>query len=470
MYCKECGNLLDDTDLICRVCGSETGGQQNAAQKKEASFQSASLILGERNSAALVSSGFTPPESSEHNPGPAEEPQDETAVRIHLEGPTEKTNDETDELKADAILDHWPETANITPNGEKLKIGEEFQWNVRGFPGREPRKTDDIDFNWNPNDLKKTDIYAYAERASVQSELEKEIPARLAVSETRDGDSFFMKTEQGQSEEGFGGGAGNNDKFFTFNRKNEEFQKLLDEEYERLKQYDTAGMTEARKIIIGEDDPPLENDLKSNANTSSDEGRKSASDIKREAAISKRIVAESEAIPPETAVKAAEKAVETEDAASGFTGDGNGCDIGAPTEQPASGSQSETADDTNLKKKNIKETSLPTGQNETDKAGKVVSARTAGIQRSIAIDPLISKAFDALEIERRKSEKRRRGANVWLTLLIFILLAGASAAVIICFFPESAAAYWINSAAAAVTGVVENSLYSIRALFASNIQ
>lgn len=77
----------------------------------------------------------------------------------------------------------------------------EFIWNIYDFP--KPKKTEEIDFNW--GDGEEQDI----------SDIFKDLDETLTSEFPADAD-----------------------KFFTFNKKNEEFQKLLDKEYERIKELD----------------------------------------------------------------------------------------------------------------------------------------------------------------------------------------------------------------------------------------
>lgn len=85
----------------------------------------------------------------------------------------------------------------------------EFSWNVHEFPGT--KKTEEIVFNWNMEDFNQPEQKG-PEATAFEEELFQEI---------RD-ESNRIKEQ-------------NIDRFFTFSKKNEEFQELLDKEYEKFK-------------------------------------------------------------------------------------------------------------------------------------------------------------------------------------------------------------------------------------------
>lgn len=100
----------------------------------------------------------------------------------------------------------------------------EFQWNVHEFT--EPKKTEDIHFDWNISDAE--------EDAGIDADLFRELAE--------------------------GGTTGNIEdvaRFFTFQKKNEEFQKLLDRELERInKNYVPPGLP-VERMIPREDEKDL---------------------------------------------------------------------------------------------------------------------------------------------------------------------------------------------------------------------
>ncbi len=99
---------------------------------------------------------------------------------------------------------------------------EEFQWNVSEYPDRNVvEKTEDIDFNWNADPASITDTRKskIQESAITGQDLEKEV---------------FKSVEPEKSPQEMSA-AERIDKFYTFNRNNEEFQKLINSEFQRIK-------------------------------------------------------------------------------------------------------------------------------------------------------------------------------------------------------------------------------------------
>ena len=99
---------------------------------------------------------------------------------------------------------------------------EEFQWNVSEYPDRNNvEKTEDINFNWNadPSTIPDTPRKVAAEPVIKGEDLEKELFKQIQPE---------RKPENMSAAERI-------DKFYTFNSKNEEFQKLINNEYQRVR-------------------------------------------------------------------------------------------------------------------------------------------------------------------------------------------------------------------------------------------
>lgn len=125
----------------------------------------------------------------------------------------------------------------------------EFVWNVDGFPAPEPKKTEDIEFSWS-NDTEKD----RRPRSNTEEELfrgfvkqnEQEIDAQVApepdtlkeeekIMDDPDEILETIKADTAAAEKNISEQEKKIDKFYTFNKKNEEFQKLLDREYEKIR-------------------------------------------------------------------------------------------------------------------------------------------------------------------------------------------------------------------------------------------
>jgi hypothetical protein len=360
MYCRVCGNLLEENDLICKVCGADIQEQQRRTDGETAfvdilpdgqadsvfprgdademnAFATHESVLsheasdgGEAVFSDMASDGGEAVFSDIASDGgtPAIDPD---AIEREESGASEAADPE---IAAELA------TQDTAPAARRETIAGEFQWNIHRFPSAEIRKTEDIDFDWNispatpdsqtgPDDDadRDADVPAAAARADIKSledffELcahesegiaaghgddaqggdaggsdendaggldENDEHADLAsafigLDAQREADAalqqfFAEKTEDPRDAEGekrddapawlhaesapdvFGyslksdAGMSNRDRFFTFDKKNEEFQRLLDREYERLQTYNSPIVNKARAMVATWDLP-----------------------------------------------------------------------------------------------------------------------------------------------------------------------------------------------------------------------
>ena len=96
-----------------------------------------------------------------------------------------------------------------SPNDTRFESDPEFVWDLHEFP--EHKQTSEIDFDWTEEEIASSDLESDAEIIP-----ETELRLRLEQEPEREQINTI-------------------DKFYTFNRKNEEFQRLLDREYEKVK-------------------------------------------------------------------------------------------------------------------------------------------------------------------------------------------------------------------------------------------
>lgn len=196
MYCRMCGAQLNGTDRFCKICGTRTDSE-NPAESPESI---------ERKAEITEEVVFNPPfeEEPRHN-------------RFYLvEEKTAAPAEGKEELKgfiSDQELEKQRRNEELRENPDVRRVisSSEFQWNIHDFA--KTKNTEEAVFNWNLEDYSKPE-QKEAAAAFLEEELFREI---------RDESHRVKET--------------NIERFFTFSKKNEEFQKLLDKEYEKLKRH-----------------------------------------------------------------------------------------------------------------------------------------------------------------------------------------------------------------------------------------
>lgn len=133
-------------------------------------------------------------------------------------------------------------------NSEK-PVFEEFNWNVNDYPSKDKiKKTEDIDFDWNadPKDVKDrfTRGLSMEERAEVAAGAELSVEDLMPSKAQSSASAQSLWTED-TSESAKESPASEIEKFYTFNSKNEEFQKLLDREYDKIRTGNPIGQEQS---------------------------------------------------------------------------------------------------------------------------------------------------------------------------------------------------------------------------------
>lgn len=193
MYCRMCGNKLEDSDHYCQYCGTPTGSGESVPGPEEAPDSKEEIV-------------FNPPYANKSYFA-----EEETASgKEERSEPSEEKEDLKAYISEDEIKAHKQEEASAEQVGVKNR---EFVWNVHEFPSAKKKESESIEFNWN--------MEAFGRQ-------EEKIPSAAAFEE-----ELFREI----SDESSRIREQNIDRFFTFSRKNEEFQKLLDREYEKFRKH-----------------------------------------------------------------------------------------------------------------------------------------------------------------------------------------------------------------------------------------
>lgn len=178
MYCKMCGNLLDDTDLNCKICGAEIEQKEKPAAEEEIVYN---------------------------------------------------------------------------PEIPKIPADSEFTWNIHEF--QKERKQQDIVFDWGlntdeENDIEKENEFeaVFFEKPAIKIEPEIESTEIKIEPEIESAEiKFEHQLNKGINLNEISSQALNIDKLFSFNKKNEEYQDVLDKEYDNIRRN-----TEYNTIFQGE--------------------------------------------------------------------------------------------------------------------------------------------------------------------------------------------------------------------------
>ncbi|MDD7513266.1 MAG: zinc-ribbon domain-containing protein [Clostridiales bacterium] len=201
MFCKECGKSISDDSKFCSYCGSRV----EAPSKLEA---------------------------------------------------IEKLDDDVHGFEELERREISRTTSQVAENGAKpinLKRTANFNWDLDGFPSDDQRKEKKVSINWQ-------DVLMSGDRNEHSTKIKRDVEGRKtdsfffnpniddvdkSVQNNDDADlqSFLFEDKSNSNEvidktDADHAGTGDSfavNKFYTFNKKNEEFQRLLDKEYEKLK-------------------------------------------------------------------------------------------------------------------------------------------------------------------------------------------------------------------------------------------
>lgn len=463
MYCRKCGAKLGQEDQFCHVCGAPTGYREPPVSHPGSADNNEEIIFNPPYGNISHFSENDLRFAEEESPGP--------------EG-GEKGFISKDEIKAQK---NETDAARVREKKETGKTGflkdNEFVWNVHEFP-KDAQKTEDIEFNWNMDEYSRQEEKA-AEAASFEEELFQE-----------------MEDEARRLREK------NIDRFFTFSRKNEEFQKLLDREYEKFR-------TRSRSMMTGQftgeaapekaKEPPALH--KTETEPAAAEGAPAAvSETAEEAAVEEPAAekaskepdgeatrpepAEEETVP-ETAAEATEgtPAAEAAEPAAKIT-EAEPAEESAPQEaevpeepaeepaaeifgEPSGEIYEEPAADSG--EASEYESEVNTGEEgpaepEPEALSRLLNFSHEKYDKRGELESRITEAFAAVEEEDEQKHRR----SVWPVLLMIIAIILAIEIVILgirYFVPDSAAADAVNTAQTKIVQTVSGWSEGIKELF-----
>ncbi|MDD4286691.1 MAG: hypothetical protein PHI61_06870 [Eubacteriales bacterium] len=118
--------------------------------------------------------------------------------------------------------------------GEASAGETEFSWNIYDFP--KPKQPEDIPIQWPAYDtVEARTLLDESSEGRIREAMEKKQPVVMVNNDVSEGFIAVPGNEDPAWKEPMAESTKQAEKFFTFQKKNEEFQRLLDEEYEKLK-------------------------------------------------------------------------------------------------------------------------------------------------------------------------------------------------------------------------------------------
>ncbi|MDR0518648.1 MAG: hypothetical protein LBG82_01130 [Clostridiales Family XIII bacterium] len=206
MFCKTCGNLLKNWDTVCSVCGAPV--EIAAAEPAVVATSPAPYAPAPDSAASQTSSAHTFENPAQPYYAPPQEP----------------------------VQTSMSESAPAAEPAMKF----DFSWESDVFHNQDYKgKTEDIEFKWNigADSVDLTPSPAAAQPAAGVSEAAAAAPEQPdAQGGMFSGDTFHLRTNR------------RSDANISDAKKNEEFQELLDEEFERIRERQTEIDEERSRI------------------------------------------------------------------------------------------------------------------------------------------------------------------------------------------------------------------------------
>lgn len=276
MYCSKCGNAVHKEDLFCSRCGNRLRADERGIDEAEE---------------IVFNPLFTEAEPERHTAGQ----EKQSPVQEERAAKTPETPQAAEAPKASNVSEasETPETSGTASIGMD---NSEFVWNIHNFNHVEKPRASEIFVDWEKNEIYGDEAEEQAKKISDEAlrrpvrrhdfktsfETEPEILDGLdglyerntisrAVLEYGTISEAMMDTdgvegttevtiediqkdleqEQEQESAEIRRDTARIDKFYTFNQKNEEFQKLLDREYERVNRSRSGSDAEAAESKTG---------------------------------------------------------------------------------------------------------------------------------------------------------------------------------------------------------------------------
>lgn len=217
LYCRNCGQPLRDTDNFCPKCGTRV-------ERDETEEQTPVSDSAPFKPQTQAEDGFSSGQNS--------------APRIAETQPSAGSGDVSG-------------TEEIRKNHEAFHI-DDFDWGNSDYPTGHPHKTEDVDFNWHaapaPGEGRRSGEHKEQEAMEAspeQHETETDASAATGIHEepAAPAESVREESEPEIDAQRMEHDLDAIDTFYTYSQKNEEFQKVLNKEYDRIRKDTPAGVS-----------------------------------------------------------------------------------------------------------------------------------------------------------------------------------------------------------------------------------
>ena len=217
LYCRNCGQPLRDTDNFCPKCGTRV--ERDETEEQAPVSGSAPFKPQTQAEEGIPSGQNSAPQIAEAQP---------SSVSGDISG-----------------------TEEIRKNHEAFHI-DDFDWGNSDYPTGHPHKTQDVDFNWHaapvPGESRPSADHRKQEAMETSqepAEAESDVSDSTGIHEepAAPAESIHEEPEPEIDAQRMEHDLDAIDTFYTYSQKNEEFQKVLNKEYDRIRKDAPAGVS-----------------------------------------------------------------------------------------------------------------------------------------------------------------------------------------------------------------------------------
>lgn len=398
LYCRNCGQPLRDTDNFCPKCGTRVNREAEQPSEPEKEEQAPAVQPEDAESGAAAQLRHT-----------ESRPQKEAVDFTDLSGEEE-----------------------IRKNHRAFHI-DDFDWGNSDYPTGHPHKTEDVDFNWNAapsaernRPLRKMKTQEEEQSAKQPADMEadaaeEESGRNEEKAASQDAVSSQDRPLPDTDEQRIEHDLDAIDTFYTYSQKNEEFQKVLNKEYDRIRKEAPAG-------VSGRNDEPGAADahVKDEPDSSPEETLHKLEELAKKA---------------QTVTAASSRAAEAASEMYGEEPESETADSrreGASSPDAASGeAENESESPESIRERAAKVQDALDRQDagaESGSAGGAAEPASAGADMDYVFDP---QAEEEAKAKKKKRRRRHIGLKIFVAVVIVLIVIEAGFLILRKFAPDS---------------------------------